>query len=84
MLTAAPMYLWHARRLVSPPTCMMVLMNENDEPLDLAIDATSTEDLLRIVGTDRPRYGEALITAAEEELERRGHGADEQDASQDS
>ena len=62
----------------------MVLMNENDEPLDLAIDATSTEDLLRIVGPDRPRYGGTLITAAEEELKRRGHTADEQDEPRDS
>ena len=61
----------------------MVLMNEDDEPLDLTIDATSTEDLLRIVGTDRPRYGETLITAAEEELKNRGYNADEQDHSQD-
>jgi hypothetical protein len=57
----------------------MVLMNEDDEPLDLAIDATSTEDLRRIVGTDRPRYTEAIVTAAEEELGRRGHTADEQE-----
>ena len=59
-------------------------MNEDDEPLDLAIDATSTEDLLRIVGTDRPRYPESIITAAEEELGRRGHTADEQGRPQDS
>ncbi len=64
--------------------CMMVLMNEDSEPLDLAIDATSTEDLLRIVGTDRPRYSEVIVTAAEEELERRGYGNDEQSAPQDS
>lgn len=51
----------------------MVLMNEDHEPLDLAIDATSTEDLLRIVGSDRPRYSEVVVTAAEEELGRRGH-----------
>jgi hypothetical protein len=57
----------------------MVLMNEDDKPLDLAIDVTSTEDLLRIVGTDRPRYGETMITAAEEELGRRGHPATAKD-----
>ena len=59
-------------------------MNEYSEPLDLAIDATSTEDLLRIVGTDRPRYSEVIVTAAEEELGRRGYGDDEQSAPQDS
>lgn len=53
-------------------------MSEDHEALELAIEATSTEDLLRIVGTDRPRYGERIIKAAGEELERRGHPAEEE------
>jgi hypothetical protein len=57
----------------------MVLMNEDHEALDLAIEATSNEDLLRIVGADRPRYSEAIVTAAEEELVRRGHPATTED-----
>lgn len=51
----------------------MVLMSEDSGALDTAIISTSTEDLLRIVGTDRPRYSEEIIKAAEEELEKRGH-----------
>jgi hypothetical protein len=57
----------------------MVLMDEDYEALELAIGATSTEDLLRIVGIDRPRYGETLVTAAAAELKRRGLITDERD-----
>jgi hypothetical protein len=61
----------------------MILMNNDLESLELAIEATTTDDLLRIVGIDRPRYGETLITAAEEELNRRGCAADEQERPRD-
>ncbi|MCA1565943.1 MAG: hypothetical protein LC803_09960 [Acidobacteria bacterium] len=59
-------------------------MNNDPESLELAIEATTTDDLLRIIGIDRPRYGETLIAAAEEELNRRGHATDEQERPLDS
>jgi hypothetical protein len=61
----------------------MILMNNDLESLELAIEATTTDDLLRIVGTDRPRYGDTLIAAAEEELDRRVHAAVERERGED-